>query len=223
MSDATISWLSGPVIRARTSGRFHVSDAILVGERQLLGEVIRVDAEGIVAQVYEDTTGLRPGDRVTSSSAPLSIRLRPGLLGNIYDGLLRPLATMSGVTVQPGMREEAAARTRYKPLVQQGDMTKYCACWSTSQAARPGLLQDTTGRFDAHARRPGDSRRANRWLRASASWIPCFPSRAAAELHYRADSARARPSCRKASRSGAMPTSSFTLAAASAVMKWRKC
>ncbi len=121
MSDATISWLSGPVIRARTSGRFHVSDAILVGERQLLGEVIRVDAEGIVAQVYEDTTGLRPGDRVTSSSEPLSIRLRPGLLGNIYDGLLRPLAAMPGVTVQPGMREEAAARMHYKPLVQQGD------------------------------------------------------------------------------------------------------
>ena len=44
MSDATVSWLSGPVLRARTSGRFHVSDAILVGEQQLLGEVIRVDA-----------------------------------------------------------------------------------------------------------------------------------------------------------------------------------
>jgi V/A-type H+-transporting ATPase subunit A len=96
MSEATVSWLSGPVIRARTAGRFHVSDAILVGERRLLGEVIRVDSEGIVAQVYEDTTGLRPGDQVTSSSEPLSIRLRPGLLGNIYDGLLRPLAAMPG-------------------------------------------------------------------------------------------------------------------------------
>ena len=62
MTEATVSWLSGPVLRARTSGRFHVSDAILVGERRLLGEVIRVDTECIVAQVYEDTTGLRPGD-----------------------------------------------------------------------------------------------------------------------------------------------------------------
>ena len=124
MSDATVSWLSGPVLRARTTGRFHVSDAILVGDQQLLGEVIRVDAEGIVAQVYEDTTGLRPGDRVTSSSEPLSIRLRPGLLGKIYDGLLRPLATMPGDTVQPGMREESVAKLSYRPLAKQGDILR---------------------------------------------------------------------------------------------------
>ena len=121
MSEATVSWLSGPVLRAHTSGRFHVSDAILVGERQLLGEVIRVDTASIVAQVYEDTTGLRPGDYVTSSSEPLSIRLRPGLLGNIFDGLLRPLATMPGDTVQPGMREETGARLSYRPLAEKGD------------------------------------------------------------------------------------------------------
>jgi V/A-type H+-transporting ATPase subunit A len=124
MSDATVSWLSGPVLRARTTGRFHVSDAILVGDQQLLGEVIRVDAEGIVAQVYEDTTGLRPGDRVTSSSEPLSIRLRPGLLGKIYDGLLRPLATMPGDTVQPGMREESVAKLSYRPLAKRGDILR---------------------------------------------------------------------------------------------------
>jgi V/A-type H+-transporting ATPase subunit A len=121
MAEATVSWLSGPVLRARTSGRFHVSDAILVGERRLLGEVIRVDTECIVAQVYEDTTGLRPGDRVTSSSEPLSIRLRPGLLGKIFDGLLRPLATMPGVTVQPGMREVDAGSFHYRPVASKGE------------------------------------------------------------------------------------------------------
>lgn len=121
MTEATVSWLSGPVLRARTSGRFHVSDAILVGERSLLGEVIRVETDRIVAQVYEDTTGLRPGDPVTSSSEPLSIRLRPGLLGNIYDGLLRPLSTMPGVTVQPGMREAVAGSLHYRPVAKQGD------------------------------------------------------------------------------------------------------
>ena len=94
MTEATVSWLSGPVLRAHTSGRFHVSDAILVGDDRLLGEVIRVETGGIVAQVYEDTTGLRPGDHISSSSEALSIRLRPGLLGNIFDGLLRPLAAM---------------------------------------------------------------------------------------------------------------------------------
>ncbi len=121
MTEATVCWLSGPVLRARTSGRFHVSDAVLIGERQLLGEVIRVDTQGIVAQVYEDTTGLRPGDRVTSSSEPLSIRLRPGLLGNIYDGLLRPLEAMPGVTVQPGMREADNEGLRFRPVARRGE------------------------------------------------------------------------------------------------------
>lgn len=121
MSEATVCWLSGPVLRARTEARFHLSDAILVGERQLLGEVIRVDSDGIVAQVYEDTTGLRPGDTVTSSGEPLSIRLRPGLLGNIYDGLLRPLEVMPGVVVQPGMRDATGAALRFRPDAKPGD------------------------------------------------------------------------------------------------------
>ena len=94
MSEGTISWISGPVLRARSDGSFHVSNAVLVGEAGLLGEVIRVDTENIVAQVYEDTTGLRPGDRVEGLGETLSIHLRPGLPGQIFDGLLRPLASI---------------------------------------------------------------------------------------------------------------------------------
>ena len=109
MSEATISWISGPVLRARSDGNFRVSNAVLVGEAGLLGEVIRVDTEGIVAQVYEDTTGLRPGDHVEGLGETLSIRLRPGLLGQIFDGLLRPLATIPGDTVRPGLREVAVS------------------------------------------------------------------------------------------------------------------
>jgi V/A-type H+-transporting ATPase subunit A len=121
MSEATISWISGPVLRARSDGSFRVSNAVLVGEAGLLGEVIRVDTEGIVAQVYEDTTGLRPGDRVDGLGETLSIRLRPGLLGQIFDGLLRPLATIPGDTVHPGFREAAPGRVSYLPAVKPGD------------------------------------------------------------------------------------------------------
>ena len=121
MSEATISWISGPVLRARSDGSFRVSNAVLVGEAGLLGEVIRVDTEGIVAQVYEDTTGLRPGDRVDGLGETLSIRLRPGLLGQIFDGLLRPLATIPGDTVHPGLREAAPGRVSYLPAVKPGD------------------------------------------------------------------------------------------------------
>jgi V/A-type H+-transporting ATPase subunit A len=121
MTDATISWLSGPVLRARTAGRFHISEAVSVGAGELLGEVIRVDTDSIVTQVYEDTTGLRPGDTVRGSGERLSIRLRPGLLGNIFDGLLRPLASMPGDTVLPGVRREDPARFEYRPAVAIGD------------------------------------------------------------------------------------------------------
>ena len=87
---ATITWISGPVLRARTRGAFHINEAALVGRHRLLGEVIRVAGDEVVVQVYEDTTGLRPGDPLTATGSLLSVRLGPGLLGNIFDGLLRP-------------------------------------------------------------------------------------------------------------------------------------
>ncbi|HEY5642181.1 MAG TPA: V-type ATP synthase subunit A, partial [Woeseiaceae bacterium] len=121
MADATISWISGPVLRARCTGGFRLSDAILVGDGDLLGEVIRVSDDGIVAQVYEDTTGLRPGDRVIGMGAPLSIRLRPGLPGRIFDGLLRPLADMPGYTLQSGVKATAPERLAFEPIVTRGD------------------------------------------------------------------------------------------------------
>lgn len=121
MADAMISWISGPVVRARTAEHFYVSEAVVVGQGELLGEVIRVDTESIVAQVYEDTTGLRPGDRVVGTGQRLSIRLSPGLLGKIFDGLLRPLADMPGDTVQPGMRALKPAAAQFRPTVRQGD------------------------------------------------------------------------------------------------------
>jgi len=91
MTSARITWIGGPVLRAHTSGAFRMREAVSVGEAGLLGEVVRIDGDEIVAQVYEDTTGLAPGAPVTGSGDLFGIRLGPGLLGNIYDGLLRPL------------------------------------------------------------------------------------------------------------------------------------
>ena len=84
-SRASIRWISGPVLRARTEGPFVLREAIRVGPARLLGEVIRVLEDEIVAQVYEDTTGLRPGVEVRGTGDLLGIRLGPGLLGSIYD------------------------------------------------------------------------------------------------------------------------------------------
>ena len=101
-ADATITWISGPVLRASVARPFSINEAALVGEQQLLGEVIRLDGPYAVIQVYEDTTGLRPGDIISGTGTALSVPLGPGLLGNIFDGLLRPL-TVQGHYVAPGI------------------------------------------------------------------------------------------------------------------------
>jgi V/A-type H+-transporting ATPase subunit A len=88
---------------------FHVHEALAVGERRLLGEVIQLDGTELVAQVYEDATGLEPGAPVTGTGLPLSVRLGPGLLGRIFDGLLRPLTGDTRVS------------RRYEPHVNVGD------------------------------------------------------------------------------------------------------
>jgi V/A-type H+/Na+-transporting ATPase subunit A len=110
-STARIISISGPVLHARTDGPFVLREAIKVGPAGLLGEVIRVERERIMAQVYEDTTGLRPGVQIEGTGQLLGIRVGPGLIGHIFDGLLRPLAPSAG-----------KASYRFTPIVKVGDV-----------------------------------------------------------------------------------------------------
>lgn len=121
MSEARIHWISGPVLRARTSDSFHMHEAIAVGPDALLAEIVQLGADEIVAQIYEDTTGLKPGDAITGSGQPLSVRLGPGLLGRIFDGLLRPLDVALGSFIRPGTREPSKRRFLFEPTVRAGD------------------------------------------------------------------------------------------------------
>ena len=84
-----ITKISGPVIHAELEGA--INDIVRVGTQQLLGEIIEIRQETSVIQVYEDTTGLKPGDEVTNTKKPLSVSLGPGLLSQVYDGTQRPL------------------------------------------------------------------------------------------------------------------------------------
>jgi V/A-type H+-transporting ATPase subunit A len=84
------------VLRARVEGNFHMYESVAVGPHGLPGEIIKLGEQDFVAQVYEDTTGLKPGDLVMGSGKALSIRLGPGILGGIFDGLLRPLTVENG-------------------------------------------------------------------------------------------------------------------------------
>ena len=120
-ADATLAWISGPVLRARTRGSFQVNEAVLVGPQRLLGEVTRINGDEVVIQVYEDTTGLRPGITLSGTGTPLSVRLGPGLLGNIFDGLLRPLAGQ-GNYVHPGVDQARDQRRfQFEPTIRPGE------------------------------------------------------------------------------------------------------
>ena len=83
--------ISGPVIEADNMRGAKMYDVVRVGEENLIGEIIRLNDDVATIQVYEDTNGLKPGEKVESTGEPLSVELGPGLLTNIYDGIQRPL------------------------------------------------------------------------------------------------------------------------------------
>ncbi|MGI9011940.1 MAG: V-type ATP synthase subunit A [Nitrososphaeraceae archaeon] len=91
MSIAIVSRISGPVVVATDIEQAQMYDVVRIGELGLLGEIIRLEGNKATIQVYEDTTGLRPGEKIVNTRRPLSIQLGPGLLKSIYDGIQRPL------------------------------------------------------------------------------------------------------------------------------------
>jgi V/A-type H+-transporting ATPase subunit A len=140
MSEARITWIGGPVLKACATGPFSIFEALAVGERRLLGEVIQLRGDELVAQVYEDTTGLEPGVRVVGLERPLSVTLGPNLLGGIFDGLLRPLALATDFQIQPGAAERTAARHRLEFTVRDGDVLAAGAVFARTVAPRPQSL-----------------------------------------------------------------------------------
>src|SRR5271157_2390358 len=87
----TVTWISGPVVRARGSRQVSMLDLVEVGEDHLVGEVIGLVGDTITIQVYEETSGMKPGAPLYTTGLPLSVELGPGLLRSIFDGVQRPL------------------------------------------------------------------------------------------------------------------------------------
>ncbi|MCX7847377.1 MAG: V-type ATP synthase subunit A [bacterium] len=107
--------INGPAVFARGTSAMRMGDQVLVGEEGLTGEIIRQEGDVATIQVYEDTTGLRPGAPVVSTGEPLSVELGPGLLTSIYDGIQRPLGAIyarSGIYIGRGMRVSRLPRER---------------------------------------------------------------------------------------------------------------
>ena len=118
--------VAGPVVTAEGIAP-RMYDVVLVGDLNLMGEVIKLVGDRSIIQVYEDTSGIRPGEPVSNTGEPLQVELGPGLLSSIYDGVQRPLPVLMekqgdfvsrGVTA-PGLDREK--KWKFKPTVKQGD------------------------------------------------------------------------------------------------------
>ncbi|MDT8391786.1 MAG: V-type ATP synthase subunit A [Lentisphaeria bacterium] len=123
----TISRINGPVVDVTGMADAGMLEVVEVGHLRLIGEVIRLQGKRATVQVYEDTSGVRPGEPVFGTGRPLSVLLGPGMVGNIYDGIQRPLAAIAKETGHfigrgqkpPGL--DLAKKWPFKPCVAPGD------------------------------------------------------------------------------------------------------
>ena len=97
--------INGPVVTVKNADCFTMMEMVYVGEERLVGEIIGINSEITTIQVYEETTGLKPGDPVIGTGAPMNVLLGPGIIDNIYDGIERPLKAIeqeSGAFIKRG-------------------------------------------------------------------------------------------------------------------------
>jgi V/A-type H+-transporting ATPase subunit A len=127
MIKGKISRISGPVVIACSMQGSCMYDVVKVGNTELSGEIIRLEGDEAVIQVYEDTTGLTIGEQVVNTGLPLSVELGPGLLSSIFDGVQRPLPKLAeksgdfifkGISV-PGL--DRLVKWQFSPIVSAGD------------------------------------------------------------------------------------------------------
>jgi V/A-type H+/Na+-transporting ATPase subunit A len=122
-----IVWISGPAVRADGMSTAKMYETVEVGESKLIGEVIRLTGDVAFIQVYESTSGLKPGEPVTGTGQPLSVLLGPGVIGKIYDGIQRPLdeiAAKSGSFIGRGVVTspvDMKKKYRFQPSVKKDD------------------------------------------------------------------------------------------------------
>jgi Archaeal/vacuolar-type H+-ATPase subunit A len=126
--NGSVNRIAGPVVGATGFQEIRLHDMVLVGEERLVGEVIRLNADQVTIQVYEDTSGLRMGEPIFNTGEPLVANLGPGLMGQIFDGLQRPLTTLAkkeGGFLGRGISESPLSMDKvweFTPVVKEGDL-----------------------------------------------------------------------------------------------------
>lgn len=127
VSKGEIVWISGPAIKASGMSEAKMYETVEVGNDRLVGEIIRLTGDVAFVQVFESTSGLKPGEPVIGTGQPLSVTLGPGMMGRIYDGLQRPLdelAKISGAFIERGVSVPPISKDKkwhFIPTVKKGD------------------------------------------------------------------------------------------------------
>ena len=130
MTEGTITKVAGPLVIAEGMRDADMFDVVRVSDKRLIGEIIEMHGDKASIQVYEETAGLGPGEKVVSTGKPLSVELGPGLIGSIFDGIQRPLAEImkvSGTNLQRGVEVPALSREKkwhFTPEKKVGDEVK---------------------------------------------------------------------------------------------------
>ncbi len=128
MNKGTIVKVAGPLVIAEGMRDANMFDVVRVSEQQLIGEIIEMHGDKASIQVYEETSGLGPGETVESVGMPLSVELGPGLIGSIFDGIQRPLEEImrvSGTNLKRGVQVPSLDRNKqwhFTPVAKEGDM-----------------------------------------------------------------------------------------------------
>ena len=131
-----MSRVSGSLVELEGLASVAMYDVVLLGERQLPGEVVAITDRRITVQAYEDTGGLAPGAPVVSRGAPLSAELGPGLLGSVFDGLLRPCPGPEPGWFRAGHRRPAPTEAgKSLPRSPKAPSWRRVMSWDRSAAA----------------------------------------------------------------------------------------
>ena len=112
---AVIYGINGPVVSVSDAPWLTMMEMVYVGKERLIGEVIAIHGDATIIQVYEETSGLMIGEPVLPTGKPMAATLGPGLIGNILDGIERPLKSveaLSGPFISRGLRPEAVDMDR---------------------------------------------------------------------------------------------------------------
>ena len=144
--------INGPVITIQGNLGYKMNEMVYVGEHRLVGEVIRLSKEKTTIQVYEETSGLGPGEPVESMDVPLSVELGPGLLTSIYDGIQRPLDDIMKETgrnnLKRGVEVPSLKRDKkwqFVPTVKAGDSLWRIAAQQLGNGARYKEIKTMNG------------------------------------------------------------------------------